>query len=96
MHRSYKLPTYTGSNLNSEQKTPELGYSDISLWGPRGPINDVTPDISNEEVVQVNETEVSSDQIPTNDENDTSDLLLQGKSVKLPYVIYNLDTHKSI
>ena len=62
---------------------------------PQVPVNDVTPDISNE-VVQVNETEASSDQTPTNDRDDMSDPLLQGKSVKLPYVIYNLDTCKSI
>ena len=72
------------SNLDSEQETPEMGSQTPDCEDPQVPINDVTPDISNEEVVQVNETEVSSDQTPTNDEDDTSDPSLQGKSVKLP------------
>ena len=73
-----------------------MGSQTPDCKDPQVPINDVTPDISNEEVVQINETEVSSDPTPTNDEDDMSDPSLQGKSVKLPYVIYNLDTHKSI
>ena len=84
------------SNLDSEQETPEMGCQTPDCEDPQVPINDVTPDISNEEVVWVNETEVSSDQTSTNDEDETSDPLLQGKSIKLPYVINNLDTHNSI
>ena len=84
------------SNLDSEQETSEIGSQIPDCKDPQAPINDVTPDISNEEVVQVNEAEVSSHQTPTNDEDDMSDPLLQGKSVQLPYVIYNLDNNKSI
>ena len=95
MHHSHQ-PSTQVSNLDSEQETPEMGSQTPDCEDPQVPVNDVTPDISNEEVVQVNETEVSSDQTPTSDKDDTSDPSLQGKSVKLPYVIYNLDTHKSI
>ena len=62
---------------------------------PSVPINDFTPDISNEEVVKVNETEVSSDQTLTGMKM-THQIHCSKVSLKLPYVIYNLDTHKSI
>ena len=73
-----------------------MGSQTPDCKDPQVPINGVIPNIRNEGTVQVNETEVSSDQTPTNDEDDMSDPSLLGKSVKLPYVIYNLDTHKSI
>ena len=96
-HVAVALTTDTQvSNLDSEQETPEMGSQAPDCEDPQVPINDITPDISNEEVVQVNETVVSSDQTPTNDKDDTSDPSLQDKSVKLPYVTYNLDNHKSI
>ena len=84
------------NNLDSEQGTPEMGSQTHDCKNLQTPTNDVTPNISNEEVVQVNETEVSSDQIPTNSEYDTSDPSLQGKSVKLLYICYLQPGHPQV
>ena len=73
-----------------------MGSQTPDCQNPQVSINDITTDLNNEEVVQVNETEISFDQTPTNDEDNTSDPLLPGKSFKLSYVTYNIDAHMSI
>ena len=61
------------NNLDSEQGIPEVDPQTSDCEDPQVTINDVTPDSSNENL-QVNKKEVSSDQTPTPDKDDASDL----------------------
>ena len=49
------------NNLDSDQGTWEMGSQTHDKEGPWVSMNNVTPDIRNEEVVQVNEIKVTSD-----------------------------------
>ena len=80
--------------LNSEQETLETGSPQPDTEKPRtwcdspDPVQWEVSKANGIEVIEVNETEVSSDKTLMQDEVDSSKLS-KGKPVTLPYVIYN-------